>query len=356
MNIVLSIVIPCFNAHDRSRRLFETLKLLNRDDIEVVVADDGSSLEERRLLLSDAESLLCNYKFAFQRNAGPGAARNLGLDNASGLYVWFVDSDDDIAISAIDEVCNLYHEGYDFIDFKVSKKGLAESSMNAVSGEFKTSEMPNKPLSGMFGRLWSKAFRKEFLISNGIRYPEKCFYEDNYLGLTIPLFVGTFYCSDTVGYFHNVDGSSITRTKTKTLDVKYFDRLITAYEGAKAAIKVDKDPASRAININRFKSIFLLTTASKLNSNECPDDMLIRLFSAYKHCISSLVPSVMVDKEIEKAGKQVASRLDGTERAIDWKEAWDSAPPSPSALEWFKKHRDDVWNGSAVFPSLGRRA
>lgn len=62
-------------------------------NIEIICVDDGStdsSPEILNKLASDNPSI----KIITQKNAGGGAARNKGLDNASGKYVYFFDSDD----------------------------------------------------------------------------------------------------------------------------------------------------------------------------------------------------------------------------------------------------------------------
>ncbi|QSQ20214.1 glycosyltransferase family 2 protein [Pyxidicoccus parkwayensis] len=85
-----SIVIPTYN---RARLLEETLASVfaqEETDYEVLVVDDGSTDDTLETLARYGERV----RVFQQRNAGPGAARNLGIREARGEYVVFLDSDD----------------------------------------------------------------------------------------------------------------------------------------------------------------------------------------------------------------------------------------------------------------------
>ncbi len=91
----LSIIVPVYNAEKWLRRCVESL--LNQDidksEYEILLIDDGSkdgSLALAQQLANEAS----NIRVFTQPNAGPGAARNRGIDNATGDYLMFVDADD----------------------------------------------------------------------------------------------------------------------------------------------------------------------------------------------------------------------------------------------------------------------
>lgn len=87
---LFSTIIPSYNRASLIAATLETVFAQDDQDNEIIVVDDGST---------DATlSVLAKYKDRIkllqQRNAGPGAARNLGVANATGDYVAFLDSDD----------------------------------------------------------------------------------------------------------------------------------------------------------------------------------------------------------------------------------------------------------------------
>ena len=85
-----SVIIPTYNRASSVVSAVASVFDQSYADFEVVVVDDGSTDDTRAALAPFSERIT----YLEQRNAGPGAARNLGLDRASGEYVVFLDSDD----------------------------------------------------------------------------------------------------------------------------------------------------------------------------------------------------------------------------------------------------------------------
>ncbi len=90
-----SIIIPSYN---RANELAELLPSLNNLDFpkerfEVVLSDDGSEDETQRLAAYFTEATDLPLTFIRQKNQGPGAARNAGMETARGDFFIFVDSD-----------------------------------------------------------------------------------------------------------------------------------------------------------------------------------------------------------------------------------------------------------------------
>ena len=87
---LFSVIIPTYNRRELLRRAIASVWAQTVTDYEVIVVDDGSSdgtWEELQALSSRVSALR-------QQNAGPGAARNLGVEHAQGEYLAFLDSDD----------------------------------------------------------------------------------------------------------------------------------------------------------------------------------------------------------------------------------------------------------------------
>src|SRR5690242_10326526 len=89
----VSVVVPVYNVEEY---LLDTLtSLLNQtlDDVEIILIDDGSTDNSETIIrsfLEDHDSIV----YVKQENAGPGQARNVGIELARGKYISFVDSDD----------------------------------------------------------------------------------------------------------------------------------------------------------------------------------------------------------------------------------------------------------------------
>lgn len=96
----LSVVIPVYNAARYLRSCLDSVmaaaSFLPPGEVEVICVDDGSTDGSAALLAAYAKDRGCLHVHR-QANAGPGVARNLGIDVARGDYLVFLDSDDCLA-------------------------------------------------------------------------------------------------------------------------------------------------------------------------------------------------------------------------------------------------------------------
>lgn len=87
----VSVVIPTYNRQAFVTRAVESVLCQTFGDYEIIVVDDGSE--------DNTKEYMRNYKgninYIYQKNAGPGAARNTGIRAASGQWLAFLDSDDE---------------------------------------------------------------------------------------------------------------------------------------------------------------------------------------------------------------------------------------------------------------------
>lgn len=86
-----SVILPTFNRKDLVTRAIDSVLLQNYQDFELIVIDDGSTDGTMEVLAHYDDPRL---RILQKENGGVSSARNLGLENARGRYVTFVDSDD----------------------------------------------------------------------------------------------------------------------------------------------------------------------------------------------------------------------------------------------------------------------
>ena len=91
--VKLSIIVPVYNVQDYLDRCLESLVNQTLKDIEIILVNDGSTDNSYELCLEYAKHD-SRIKVFSQVNSGQSKARNVGLDNASGEYISFMDSDD----------------------------------------------------------------------------------------------------------------------------------------------------------------------------------------------------------------------------------------------------------------------
>lgn len=101
--VEISVIVPVYNVEDYLSQCLDSIASQSFGDIEIICVDDGSddnSLE----ILNDYAKRDSRIKVISQSNQGLGAARNEGLKNASGRYVFFIDSDDCIDSTTLEKL------------------------------------------------------------------------------------------------------------------------------------------------------------------------------------------------------------------------------------------------------------
>lgn len=92
----VSVIIPVYNAERYLTRCIESLIAQTYQYIEYIFVDDGSK-DSSFSILEAAAKTDDRILFFSQENTGPSAARNLGMDHATGKYLLFCDSDDTVS-------------------------------------------------------------------------------------------------------------------------------------------------------------------------------------------------------------------------------------------------------------------
>ena len=101
--ILFSIVIPTYNRAKVLPRAIESVLTQNFKNYELIVVDDGSTDETDRIIQQYSSSL----KYIYQPNEGACVARNNGASVANGRYLIFLDSDDWLLSSTLEEFYNV---------------------------------------------------------------------------------------------------------------------------------------------------------------------------------------------------------------------------------------------------------
>ena len=106
--LALSIIIPVFNGEKYIERCVKSVfdQGLDAKNFEILLIDDGSS-DSSVLIIKNLVRNHTNINFLQQANKGPGAARNLGMKEATGDYIYFIDCDDYLIRGAFNNILEL---------------------------------------------------------------------------------------------------------------------------------------------------------------------------------------------------------------------------------------------------------
>lgn len=103
----VSVIIPFYNTPEKAfRRCIQSLKEQTYGEFEVIVINDGSKKDCKKLLESVASSD-CRIRVINKSNEGSAIARNIGISEACGEYIMFLDSDDSLVKYCLEEAVNL---------------------------------------------------------------------------------------------------------------------------------------------------------------------------------------------------------------------------------------------------------
>ncbi len=100
MSPLVSIVIPTYNRELYLEKAVKSIQSQDFTDYEVLVVDDGSTDDTKQTIASVVYKDR-RIKYFYQKNSGRSAARNLGIENAVGDWLLFLDSDDMLADQAL---------------------------------------------------------------------------------------------------------------------------------------------------------------------------------------------------------------------------------------------------------------
>ena len=114
MEPVVSVIIPVYNAEHYLERCLESIQRQSFRDFELILVDDGSA-DRSPEICREYQARDSRVQVLRQQNAGPGAARNTGLDAARGEYVTFVDSDDFAEPCMLETLCRAAGGGADCV-------------------------------------------------------------------------------------------------------------------------------------------------------------------------------------------------------------------------------------------------
>lgn len=98
---MISVVIPVFNEEKYLRTALESVLFQTVTDLEIICIDDGSTDRTARII-ADIQKSDSRIRYFHQKNMGLGAARNHGLDECRGDYVFFMDADDIIVPNTLE--------------------------------------------------------------------------------------------------------------------------------------------------------------------------------------------------------------------------------------------------------------
>lgn len=182
---LISFVVPAYRVQGYLRECLDSILGQPVRDVEVVAVDDCSPDSCGEIIAEYAARDPRVRLVTLAENVGLGEARNIGLDQATGEYVWFLDSDDwlvDGCLVAVAERLRRVEPEVLVVDHvraywnnRKFGSGLAGTIPDSAGAVFAVRENPE--VIGVLHTAWNKVLRRRFLVDLGLRFAPG-WYED----------------------------------------------------------------------------------------------------------------------------------------------------------------------------------
>ena len=178
----VSVIVPVYNVEKYIGKCLDTIVEQNFNEYEILVVIDGSTDESEKIAREYQQKYPEVVKIICQENKGLGGARNTGIMNAKGKYLLFVDSDDmlyptllnDIYEEAVVNDSDIVVFDMEYVDeqgniIKYEKAKLDKKDLVDFNGKSKILAWPSA---------WNKLYKKSLFLDSQILYPERLWFED----------------------------------------------------------------------------------------------------------------------------------------------------------------------------------
>lgn len=238
---MISVIVPVYNVEAYVERSLKSIQNQSYKDLEIIIVDDGSTDRSGEMCDEIAKSDK-RMKVIHQKNAGTSAARNRALQDATGEYISFVDSDDYIAENYFEvlyeniikynaqvSVCS-YLYIWEKNRFGLNLKRNNDNKSYCCTGREASEKIVKYSQRRMitpWGKLFHSSLKEKFFFPVGRRYEDefilyRVFYEtDKVVIANIPLY---FYVQRSSS-FMNIGFSEQIYDKLTALEeaIKYFE-------------------------------------------------------------------------------------------------------------------------------------
>lgn len=306
MDIKVSVIVPVYNCEKYIEECIKSLLGQTLNECEFIFVNDGST-DKSCEIIKKYQKIDNRIKLINQKNSGVSVARNIGLKNAIGQYVGFVDADDYIQF-------NYYETLYD-----VAIKNNCDvvicnwkSQANTLNLPFKKNKVLDKryikeniypyfiQYEGM-NSVWNKIFKSELIKKNNIEFPNEIkLGEDAIFNIKAFSYLNNCLYLDYSGYFYREVEGSATKNVIKN---DYFKAVLAEYknspkEYSKWGISLEQIEKLKATKfLNKVISLTYIYFVPNENNtfldrykyvkNMVNNETVIDLINKYYHDISS---------------------------------------------------------------------
>lgn len=224
MEPLVSVIVPVYKVEDYLDECVESIVNQTYSNIEIILVDDGSP---------DKCPQMCDkwaakderIKVIHKHNAGVSSARNEGLKAATGEWIWFVDSDDTVETTSIQETLK-YTGAFDLIVFN----SKIDDEYTKDKGFFDKYYFKYK-----FGfESWNKLYKKSIINDNNLSFDtQETVGEDLLFNITYYQFAKTYKFTSSHFYNYRIrEDSAMQSNNSKRLEqqLRLYSKIFELYK------------------------------------------------------------------------------------------------------------------------------
>ena len=167
---LLSVIIPAYNAEKTIRRTVETICEEFHAQVEVIIIDDAST--DATAAQIDQLPYKSVKVLKHTRNLGQGVARNLGIHNATGRYIAFVDADDWVCEGYISSILREIRMSTDIDIFLFGVRNIKPNGVQQVECPIVTDLLSAFVLDKISCTPWGKVYRRDTMSKYSISFED----------------------------------------------------------------------------------------------------------------------------------------------------------------------------------------
>ena len=275
MKPLLTVVIPVYNVEKYLKRCIDSILIQEWKNCDILLVDDGST-DNSPQICEDYAKAYDIISVIHKENGGLSEARNTGISNAEGEYVYFLDSDDWIEPNTFSDLAEVIEsDQYDIISFNPE---FVKSEHDIIKSDSKrTKRLTGKEaLIDMFsygfitGFATDKIYRKALFTKNTIQFPVGKYYED--LGTNYKLFLAAkkVYATNQKYYHYLIDNpDAITQSwnEKKLRDMFEFYKEVFYSDFVRSQLNQEELHISQLYYVNGLTHILASLYKAKLHKH-----------------------------------------------------------------------------------------
>lgn len=242
MKKLISVIVPVYKVEKYVRECIESLLIQKvdgksfSDSIEVLFVNDGSP-DDSVKIIEEYTGIFKNIRILHQENSGQSVARNNAISQASGDYLFFLDSDDLLPANALAPLYKLAKKTSSEVvishskSFNERRSWFIEEHAEVASAAFRRVKFFHHAILVKTPAPWGKLYSRDLILRNNIRFPEGIKLAEDWIFVMNALYKANHISSTPhISYLYRGRDDEDNPSCTQIVNSKVFYDLMKVYD------------------------------------------------------------------------------------------------------------------------------